>query len=175
MTSSLFKANMPLDGVTRASLTVDIADMKVSNRRGDVLVTYALGSCVGLAVYDPVAVVGGMVHCQLPLSKTNPEKAAVRPHMFTDTGVAALLHAVYQMGAERSRLIVKVAGGSNLLDDEGLFKIGERNYTVLRKILWKNNILIQGESVGGTASRTMYLYMDSGRTKIKSGGTEVEL
>lgn len=155
--------------------TIDIADMKVSNSAEDVLVTYALGSCIGVAVYDPEACVGGMVHCQLPLSKMNPEKAKANPYLFTDTGVAGLLRAAFELGAKKSRLIVKVAGGSNLLDEKGTFKIGERNYTVLRKILWKNGILIKSESVGGSVSRTMHLYMDTGKITIKSCGQEVVL
>lgn len=149
--------------------------MKISNQRDDVLVTYSLGSCVGLSLYDPVAGVGGMIHCMLPLSKIDQAKAAANPIMFTDTGVAALLQAVYNLGAERKRLIAKVAGGSSLMDEQGLFRIGERNYTVLRKMLWKNNILITAEDVGGSVSRTLYLYMDTGKTTIKSGGCEREL
>lgn len=166
---------MPVEGTHAVRYTVDIADMKVSNNPEDVLVTYALGSCIGVAVYDPQACVGGLIHCQLPLSKMNPEKAAANPYLFTDTGVAELLRTVFSMGAQKSRLIVKVAGGSNLLDEKGTFKIGERNYTVLRKILWKNGILIKAESVGGSISRTMQLFMSDGTITIKSSGQEVLL
>ncbi len=155
--------------------TVGIADMKVSNRPEDIIVTHSLGSCIGLALYDPVVRCGGLIHCMLPLSKIDPEKARVSPLMFTDTGVPALLQAVFDMGAERSRLIAKVAGAASVLDDKGLFKIGERNYTVLRKVLWKNNILIASEDVGGTTARTVYLHLETGRTVIKSRGQEVDL
>lgn len=155
--------------------TVGISDMKVTNRRDDVLVTYSLGSCVGLALYDPVAGVGGLIHCMLPLSKIDPAKAAANPYMFTDTGVPALIQAMFNMGAERRNLVAKVAGAGSLLDEKGLFKIGERNYTVLRKVLWKNSILIAAEDVGGSKARTVYLYMESGRTVIRSGGQESEL
>jgi chemotaxis protein CheD len=143
--------------------------MKVSNQRDDVLVTYALGSCVGLSLYDPEVCVGGLIHCMLPISKLSPEKAAASPAMFTDIGVPALLQAVFDLGAERKRLIAKVAGAGCLMD-KGLFRIGERNYTVLRKILWKNNIMVAAEDVGGSAARTMYLRMSNGETSIKSVG-----
>jgi chemotaxis protein CheD len=149
--------------------------MKVSNRTDDTLVTYSLGSCIGLSLYDPVVRVGGLIHCMLPLSKIDPVKAKTRPCMFTDTGVAALLQGVLNLGAQRRRLIARVAGASCLLDDKGVFRIGERNYTVVRKILWKNSILIDSEDVGGTISRTMWLHMATGRTVIKSKGREVEL
>jgi chemotaxis protein CheD len=156
-------------------LTVDISDMKVSTRSDDIFVTYSLGSCVALSLYDPVAGIGGLIHCMLPLSKIDPAKAMSNPCMFTDLGVQTLLQAVFDLGAKRENLITKVAGGARLLDAKNLFRIGERNYTVLRKVLWKNNILITSEDVGGTISRTVYLYMETGKTIIKSGGKEVEL
>jgi chemotaxis protein CheD len=156
-------------------ITVGISDMRVTNAMSDVFVTYSLGSCVGVTMYDPVAMIGGMIHCMLPMSKIDPAKAQSLPYMFVDTGVSELLTALYKLGAERNRLVTKVAGAASLLDEKGLFKIGERNYTVLRKLLWKNNILIEAEDVGGTAARTMYLYMDTGKTIIKSGGKEKEL
>ncbi|HUX06027.1 MAG TPA: chemotaxis protein CheD [Acidobacteriota bacterium] len=151
---------------------IGISEMKVSNKPGDALVTYSLGSCVGVTLYDPIAGVGALLHSMLPLSKIDRRKAEARPFMFVDTGVTQMLQTVFDLGAQRSRLIVKVAGCASLLDDKKLFKIGERNYTVLRKILWKNNILITAEDVGGTISRTMHLYMADGRTTIKSGGNE---
>lgn len=154
---------------------VGISEMMVSDHRSDVLITYSLGSCVGVSLYDPVVQVGGLIHCMLPLSKIDPEKARKKPAMFVDSGVSELLRELYSKGAKRSRLIAKVAGCSTLLDDKKLFKIGERNYTVLRKILWKNNILITSEDVGGTITRTMSLYMRDGRTTIKVGGVEREL
>lgn len=149
--------------------------MLVTREPEDILVTYSLGSCVGVAVYDPEVRVGGLIHCMLPLSRLDPERAKRNPEMFTDTGVPALLKAVLDLGASRKRLVVRVAGGAAPLSDNGVFKIGERNYTVLRKVLWKNDILIAGESVGGTVARTMTLYMDSGRTTVRTGGVEQEL
>jgi len=155
--------------------TVGISDMRVSKRPDDVLVTYSLGSCVGLSLHDPVAGVGGIIHCMLPLSKIDPVKAEANPCMFTDTGIPALIQALFDLGAERKNLVAKAAGAASLLDDKGLFRIGERNHTVLRKVLWKNSILIAAEDVGGTQARTMYLFMGTGRTVIRSGGRENEL
>jgi chemotaxis protein CheD len=154
---------------------VGISEMFISQDPNDVIVTYSLGSCIGVAVYDRFIKAGGMVHCMLPLSKISPDKALKKPCMFADTGVTMLLQEMFNLGATRSNIIVKVAGASSLLDEKGLFKIGERNYTVLRKILWKNNLLISAEDVKGTASRTMTLYMDTGITTIKKGGREEEL
>ena len=83
----------------RKSLTVDISDMKISRDPTDVIVTYSLGSCVGLTLYDPVAGIGGMIHCMLPLSKIDPDKARLKPYMFIDTGVAAMLGEMYDMNS----------------------------------------------------------------------------
>ena len=151
-----------------------IAEMIISESAADVLVTYSLGSCVGLTLFDPDAVVGALIHCMLPLAKIQPEEAAVSPYKFTDTGVAAVIQEMFNHGAQRSRIIAKVAGAAAPIDDKGFFKIGERNYTVLRKVLWKNNILIAAEDIRGTKPRTMTLHMDSGRTMIRSRGKEIE-
>ena len=154
---------------------VGVSEMKVSSRSGDVLVTYSLGSCVGVAAYDPVARVGGMIHCMLPLSRMNRQMAERTPAMFVDTGTRALFEAVCSRGAGKGRIIVKVAGASQTMDDTEIFKIGERNYAVLRKMLWQNNILIDAEDVGGPDSRAMYLEIGTGRVTIRSRGNTTEL
>lgn len=156
-------------------LAVGISDMKVTSDSSKVIITYSLGSCVGLAIHDQVAGVGGMIHCMLPLSKIDPEKASVNPCMFVDTGVPTLLQALYDKGATRKNLIAKVAGAGSPLGNNQVFKIGKRNYTVLRKVLWKNNILIKGENVGGSAARTMIMNVSTGRTVVKMDGKELEL
>ena len=151
-----------------------VGDMK-TGRRGDLLITHALGSCLGLMIYDPLAEVGGLLHAMLPLSKINPEKASQNPYLFVDTGVPALFQQVYALGAEKKRLIVKAAGCGNPLGKNEMFKIGERNFTVLKKLLWKNNLLLRAQDVGGTASRTVHFEMDSGRTVVSSNGQKKEL
>jgi len=155
--------------------TVGISEMIASKNPADVLITYSLGSCIGVVVYDPVALVGGMAHCMLPLSKIDKAKAEKKPCMFIDSGIPVLLNEVLKMGAQIKDLVVKVAGGSQLMDDKKLFRIGERNYAVLRKLLWKNNILIKAEDVGGQISRTLTLEIATGRVAIKSKGKEWEL
>ncbi|MEA2063289.1 MAG: chemotaxis protein CheD [Gemmatimonadota bacterium] len=157
------------------SITVDISAFKVSNDPEEFLITYSLGSCLGLTVYDPIARVAGMVHCMLPLSKIDPDKARRKPGMFVDTGVPALLNAVFGLGARKERLILKAAGCGKLMDDKNLFRIGERNHTVLRKILWKNNMMLDSEDVGGNASRTVRVIVGTGDVILKSGGREVML
>jgi chemotaxis protein CheD len=154
---------------------VDIADMAVSDNAADVLVTYSLGSCLGITVYDPVARVGGMIHCMLPLSTVDAEKAKTKPCMFVDTGMTVLLQTLFNKGVTKANAVVKVAGGASMLDRQGLFRIGERNMTVFRKFMWKNGMLIKAVDVGGEITRTVRLELDGGRFLIKSNGQEVEL
>ena len=149
--------------------------MKVSEDSNQVLVTYSLGSCVGLALFDPVARIGGMIHCMLPLSKIDRQKAEIKPFMFVDTGVTRLLTEMFERGAQRQNLVAKVAGAGSPLGKEETFRIGQRNYTILRKLLWKNNILIDSEDISGSKARTMYLYIADGLVTVKSQGKEVPL
>jgi chemotaxis protein CheD len=146
--------------------------MKVSNDPKEVLITYSLGSCLGVVVYDPLNCVAGLLHSMLPLSKLDPQKAQISPCMFVDTGVPLLFQEAYRLGAEKKNIIVKATGCSSLLDEKGFFKIGERNFTVLRKLLWKNNILIEKQDIGGAQSRTLSIRVNSGEVKIKSAGKE---
>ncbi|MFP4650006.1 MAG: chemotaxis protein CheD [Desulfobacterales bacterium] len=154
-------------------VVVDIADMRISSNPNDTLVTYSLGSCIGVAIYDPALKIGGMIHCMLPLSKVDREKAKNRPYMFVDTGMQQMLTSLYDAGMRKARAVVNVAGGSQVLDSQGVFKIGERNFTVLRKILWKNGLLMHVQEVGGNRSRTISLELATGRFSIKSGGGTV--
>ena len=153
---------------------VAVGDMKIG-QEVDTIVTHAIGSCLGLMVYDPIAKVGGLLHAMLPLSKINPDKAKTNPYMFVDTGVPTLFKALYEIGGQKSRMVIKAAGCGNPLGKNEMFKIGERNYTVLKKLLWKNNILLEAEDVGGTISRTVYLDLATGQTVISSGGKKAEL
>jgi chemotaxis protein CheD len=148
--------------------------MKVG-RDGDILVTHALGSCLGLVVYDPVAKVGGLLHAMLPLSKINPQKAQTNPFMFVDTGVPALFKSLYALGGQKKQMIVKAAGCGNPLGKNEMFKIGERNYMVLKKLLWKNDVLLATEDVGGTGSRTIHFGLSGGQTIISGNGQKWEL
>lgn len=149
--------------------------MKVASEPDDTLITYSLGSCVGLSLFDPVTSIGGLIHCMLPLSKIDKDRAARSPYMFVDTGVPLLIREMLAKGAAKKRLVAKVAGAAQLMDSNNVFRIGERNKVVLRKLLWKNNILIAAEETGGNIPRTMTLYLADGRTTLRNAGQEREL
>jgi chemotaxis protein CheD len=147
--------------------------MRVSSSAEDEIITYALGSCLGITIYDPMAHVGAMVHVMLPSSSIDPVKAAINPCMFVDTGVKNLFLESYKAGAQRNRLIVVAAGGAcaNGLEQDDYFQIGKRNVTVLRSLLWKNGIILKNCDFGGNLARTMSLDVATGKVMIRINGT----
>ena len=156
-------------------LVVGIAEMQLSSRSDDLLVTHALGSCIGITIHDPVAGVGGILHYMLPLSSLDPAKAAKNPYMFGDTGIPAMFQKAYLAGATKENLRVSMAGGASVIQDTQNFDIGSRNVVIARKLFWKNAVLISAEHVGGTAPRTLYLDMTNGSSWFTSGRDRVEL
>jgi chemotaxis protein CheD len=157
-------------------VVVGISDLKVSDKDTDCLVTYALGSCIAVAVYDPLMKVGGLLHYMLPDSALDSEKAREHPGMFADTGIPLLFKSCYKFGAEKKRMIIKIAGGARIMDDTNYFRIGQKNLTALRKIFWKNNVLIGAEDIGENFNRTVRLEISTGRFLVKGlGGVVKEL
>lgn len=152
------------------NLIVGVSDMKVSNDPGSVLVTYSLGSCIGMAVYDRIARVGGLLHFMLPESNLDLEKAKRNPFMFADTGIPALFKAAYRLGAKKQRMKVIVVGGAQVLDQNGFFNIGKRNDMAVRKIFHRNNVIIDYRDVGGNVNRTVRLAVKNGEARIKVSG-----
>ncbi len=150
--------------------------MKASETAGDVIVTHALGSCLGVSIYDPVEKLGGLLHVMMPVSSINPEKAKTNPYMFVDTALPCFFKTLYAMGGVKQRLVVKVAGGANVQgSDTDRFAIGKRNYLMLKKVFWKNNVLIDSEDVGGSKARTMYMDVGTGRVWLSNAGSEWDL
>ena len=156
-------------------IVVQMADCRVADVPGQVLATYALGSCIGLAVHDPKANVGGLLHFMLPDSGIDPARGRENPFMFADTGIPLLLDQVCQKGASKQRLTVHAAGGARMMDREDMFEIGKRNYLAMRRILWKKGILVHAEAVGGGNSRTVRLQIGSGRVWLHEAGQQREL
>ncbi len=156
-------------------IVVGMADCHIGDLPGQVLATYALGSCIALAVHDPKAAVGGLLHFMLPDSGIDPARGRENPYMFVDTGIPLLLERVCGRGASCRRLIVHAVGGAQMMDPECAFEIGKRNYLAMRRILWKAGVLLHGEVVGGVNSRTLRLEIGSGKLWLQEGGVRREL
>jgi len=118
-----------------------------------------------------------MLQTTLPiLFSEEPKKAAECPAMFADIGIPLLFKSCYALGAEKRRLIVKIAGGASILNDGDYFRIGQKNMTAVRKIFWKNNVMIEAEDTGQNYNRTVRLQIADGRCFIRtSGGMAKEL
>jgi chemotaxis protein CheD len=148
----------------------------VSDDAAATLVTYALGSCLGITLHDPAVGVAGMLHAMLPCSEVNVAKAEARPALFVDTGVPALFRACYALGARKERLIVKLAGAGGIADGApDQFRIGKRNLLMARQLFWKNNVFVSGQDVGGNVSRTLSLHVGTGAVLIRSKRGSLQL
>ena len=156
-------------------IIVAMADCRIGDAPGQVLATYALGSCIGVAIHDAKAGVGGLLHFMLPDSAIDRDRGRQNPWMFADTGIPRMLAEVCARGASKRRLTVRIAGGASIMDEGNVFDIGRRNYLALRKILWKAGIMVHGEAIGGGRSRTVRLEIGTGKFLIHEGGEVREL
>lgn len=155
-------------------IRVDVGDLHVSWRAGDVLAAYGLGSCIGLVMYDCVAKVGGLAHIQLPASSRYSSSNVCR-WAFADRGVPELLRRMREFGALEGRMRVVLAGGATVGDDGAQFEIGRKNFLATKALLWQHGIIISAQDVGGSQWRTMRLFIDSGKTGIESPNGKSEL
>jgi chemotaxis protein CheD len=156
------------------TVVIGVADCHVTNDVSNVLVTYALGSCIAVSIYDPVARVGGLLHFMLPEAPADAAQAGKSPYMFADSGIPMMFHAAYDKGAQKRRLRVRVAGGAQIMDEHGVFNIGQRNCLAMRKIFWKAGVMVHAEETGGKSARTMRFEMSSGRVFLKSPDVPAE-
>ena len=161
---------------TPRRLVVGIGELAVSDHADQVIVTHALGSCIAVCIFDPVAAVAAMLHFLLPDSRINEERARLQPATFADTGIPLLFRTAYQYGLDKKRAIVKLAGGAETVDATGsAFMTGRRNALAARNLLWRNGVLIRAQDVGGVAARTVHLAVQDGRVQIFNGRAFTEL
>lgn len=149
-------------------ITVGIADMKLAQGSG-ILITYALGSCIGLCFHDPRLHLGALLHVMLPL---NMEAGRKNPLKYADTGIRETLRQMEAKGASRSRITVKIAGGAKMFEVKGgnLGNIGQRNIESVHTVLKQEGIRLLAENVGGSVARTLLFDVVSGQGCIKSYG-----
>ena len=161
--------------MSKKRILVNVADAKVYNDTRDVLVTYSLGSCIGVCLYDPVVHIGGMLHYQLPDSKVNKTKASRKPFMFANSGMEIIIEKLLSMGANKKRLQIKIAGAATMHIGTQKFDIGKRNHLAIRHILWKEGMFLNAEDIGGTSPRHMCLNIDNGAVIVKTNCFEKRL
>ena len=150
------------------TITVGISELNVTTSP-NVLVTYALGSCVGICLYDPVTKIGGLAHIMLPSSQNST--AQNNPYKFADTATVELVKRMEQNGASRARIKAKIAGGAQMfaaISNSSIANIGARNTAAVKEILAKLAIPILAEDTGKNYGRTLYFNTQDGTMRIKS-------
>ena len=148
-------------------VSVGIADMKITRQEG-ILITYALGSCIGISFYDPMIKLGGLLHIMLPQKQgtdTNVFK-------FADSGIPETLRKLQAFGASKSRMVCKIAGGAKMFEIKGgsLSNIGQRNIESVHNTLKREGIKLLQEDVGGTVARTLLFDVGTGLGCVRCYG-----
>ncbi|NMC12564.1 MAG: chemotaxis protein CheD [Chloroflexi bacterium] len=153
-------------------ITVGLGEYAVSKDPLDILVAYGLGSCVGIGMYDQKIRLAGLLHALLPV---HPLGSADENSRYVDTGIQLLIEEMIKKGADHSRLVVRMAGGANMLVAPGFtgsFNIGTRNVETAYTTLNKLKLTLAGKEVGGTQGRTVKFYVKDGRMTIRSIGNQ---
>lgn len=151
-------------------ITVGIADMKMTRQEG-VLITYALGSCIGISFYDPMIKLGALLHIMLPEKQPNDANVL----KFADSGIRETLRKLYAFGGSKQRLVCKIAGGAKMFEMKGpggLGNIGERNAMTVKRVLMAEGLRVSGEDTGKNYARTMLLDVSTGKVSIRSAGKQ---
>ena len=154
---------------------VGMADLNIC-KSPDVITTLGLGSCIGLTLYDPVTKIGGMVHYMLPDSTQVRNNTNIAK--FADTGIEELLKRVTAAGANKTRLVAKIAGGAKMFETSGASNIGNsgaRNAEAAKTILKKKGIRLVAEDTGLNYGRTVELHCQTGEFYIKSVGKSIKV
>lgn len=151
-------------------INIGVGEMNTSDQAEEILKTYALGSCVGVIALAPRQRAVGLLHVALPDAAMNPEMAAKRPCMFVDSGILCLLKEMARYGCGPADLMIKLAGGANILDDKEHFAIGKRNILAVKKTLWRYRLGAVAEDVGQDFSRTVTIRVDTGIVMLSSPG-----
>ena len=150
-------------------ISVGIADMKMTRQEG-ILITYALGSCIGVSFYDPMIKLGALLHIMLP-EKSGAKDGNV--FKFADTGIRETLRKLTAFGGSKSRMVCKIAGGAKMFEMKGsggLGNIGERNAQNVKRILMAEGLRVTSEDVGANYARTMLLDVATGNVYVRSAG-----
>ncbi|MCX6066291.1 MAG: chemotaxis protein CheD [Chloroflexi bacterium] len=151
-------------------ISVGLGEQAISRSPEDILVAYGLGSCLGISMVDPVSRVSGLLHAVLPGLVNGMDRSDTNSHKYVDSGIEDLLAAVLKEGANRSRLIVRIAGGANMLISPGMtssFDIGTRNIEAARITMQRIRMPIKVEEVGGHTGRTVRVYVADSRVTVR--------
>jgi chemotaxis protein CheD len=154
---------------------IGIGELAVSTAAGRSITTHAVGSCIAVCIFDPIARVAGMLHFLLPEAAINPARARSNPAVFAATGIPLLFQTAYAQGLMKDRAIVKLIGGAVMGQTQTSFNTGTRNLLAAKNLLWRNGVFVAAEDVGGTDARTVHMSVADGRLQVISGRLYKEL
>lgn len=149
-------------------IRVGMADYKVGKAPATII-SYGLGSCIGISLYDPQTKVGGLLHIMLPDS--TQARATDHPAKFADTGLPLMLKDVMALGAVKTRMVAKIAGGAQMFafaNATDVMRVGARNAEAAKKILKEMGIKLIAEDTGGTYGRTVSINLNDGSYIVKT-------
>ncbi|HXT71294.1 MAG TPA: chemotaxis protein CheD [Vicinamibacterales bacterium] len=172
MPEAAFALPLPMFASPAKRLVVGIGEFAVSDDPNATIVTHALGSCVAVCLWDPLAKVAGLIHVLLPSASINPVRAKQQPAAFADTGLPIFFQSAYKYGVEKKRCRVQIVGGADVTG-VGATAIGKRNVLAIKSLLWRNGVLIEREAVGGSSARSVSVCVTDGELTITSGGEDV--
>lgn len=153
-------------------IKVGMADLKIC-KAPDAVTTLGLGSCVGIAVRDPVLKIGGLAHVMLPDSTRIKNNTNI--YKFADTGIDELVRLLLKEGASKQRLVAKIAGGAQMFSFQNksdMVRVGEQNVIASKKKLEELGIPILAEDTGLNYGRTVIFYLENGDFYIRAVGKD---
>ncbi len=151
-------------------IVIGMAEMKVTTPPNSII-TYGLGSCVGLVLYDKIKKISGMVHIVIPMH--NKTLTSLNPAKFASTAPVALYNSLIRSGATKGNIVAKLAGGAHVFKgnyDSEIFKVGERNVAITKECLRRMNVPVVAEDILGSNGRTVEFFSDTLQYKIKTIG-----
>jgi chemotaxis protein CheD len=156
--------------VPHCRVVVGVGEFAVSDAAEETIVTHALGSCVAVCLWDPIAQVAGLLHFLLPDSRINPDRARAQPGAFADTGISAMLAAAMPLGLSPARCRVRLVGGAEVNTAPGGLHVGLSNVVAAQGVLWRQGARVHRYSVGGNAVRTVSLAVADGELLVTECG-----
>ncbi|HWE49119.1 MAG TPA: chemotaxis protein CheD [Bryobacteraceae bacterium] len=154
---------------SQETIVVGVGDCRFGRKPDASLTTHALGSCIAVMAWDWKLKQGGLLHIMLPDSTIDPVRAAAKPWVYADTGMAAMLRELTMRGSAKNQLRWCIAGGAGMMADSAHFQIGKRNHLAIKKIFWRLGLFIEREDVGGSESRSVRLDLETGRISMRKG------
>jgi chemotaxis protein CheD len=151
------------------AIVVGIGECRTASPPTGSLSTYALGSCFAVVAWDWKLKLGGLAHVMLPDSSVDPSRGMIKPYLYVDTGVPALLATLIEKGSPKRRLRWCIAGGATMMAGSAHFEIGKRNHMALQKVLRRMGIFVDQQDIGGSESRSVKLDLWTGQIDLRKG------